>query len=125
MRIGILTGGGDVPGLNPCIRSVVLNASDRGWTVLGFRRGWQGLLEIDPDDPDQIWGGARIAADAAYGEIVCHCERITLGEMRDALQERRKAFMPSALQGLAIVGAAGEEQDGHEAIVGELAHFLD
>ena len=54
MRIGILTGGGDVPGLNPCIRSVVLNASDRGWDVVGFRRGWQGLLEIDPDDPASV-----------------------------------------------------------------------
>jgi 6-phosphofructokinase 1 len=40
MRIGILTGGGDVPGLNPCIRSVALSAIDRGWAVTGFRRGW-------------------------------------------------------------------------------------
>lgn len=51
MRIGILTGGGDVPGLNPCIRSITLSALDRGWEVIGFRRGWQGLLAIDPDDP--------------------------------------------------------------------------
>ena len=36
MKIGILTGGGDVPGLNPCIRSVTLNADDRGWEVIGF-----------------------------------------------------------------------------------------
>lgn len=54
MRIGILTGGGDVPGLNPCIRSVVLGADDRGWEVVGFRRGWQGLLDIDPDDPASV-----------------------------------------------------------------------
>jgi len=51
MRIGILTGGGDVPGLNPCIRSITLSALDRGWDVIGFRRGWQGLLDIDLDDP--------------------------------------------------------------------------
>ena len=50
MRIGILTGGGDVPGLNPCIRAVTLGAADRGWEVVGFRRGWQGLLDIDPGD---------------------------------------------------------------------------
>ena len=50
MKIGILTGGGDVPGLNPCIRSVTLSADDLGWEVLGFRRGWEGVLEIDPDD---------------------------------------------------------------------------
>src|SRR6185436_15143299 len=54
MRIGILTGGGDVPGLNPCIRSVTLSADDLGWDVVGFRRGWQGFLEIDPDDPASI-----------------------------------------------------------------------
>lgn len=54
MHIGILTGGGDVPGLNPCIRSVALSAIDRGWTVTGFRRGWEGFLKIDPDDPASI-----------------------------------------------------------------------
>ena len=54
MRIGILTGGGDVPGLNPCIRSVTLSADDLGWTVVGFRRGWEGVMAIDPDDPDSI-----------------------------------------------------------------------
>jgi 6-phosphofructokinase len=54
MRIGILTGGGDVPGLNPCIRSVTLSAIDLGWEVIGFRRGWGGFLKIDPDDPASI-----------------------------------------------------------------------
>jgi 6-phosphofructokinase 1 len=54
MRIGILTGGGDVPGLNPCIRSITLSADDLGWEVMGFRRGWQGFLEINPDDPASI-----------------------------------------------------------------------
>jgi len=51
VRIGILTGGGDVPGLNACIRSVVLSADDLGWTVTGFRRGWEGVMAIDPPDP--------------------------------------------------------------------------
>jgi len=54
VRIGILTGGGDVPGLNACIRSITLSATDLGWDVLGFRRGWQGVLSIDPDDPQSI-----------------------------------------------------------------------
>lgn len=54
MRIAILTGGGDVPGLNPCIRSVTLSADDLGWEVVGFRRGWEGVLEIDPADPASI-----------------------------------------------------------------------
>jgi 6-phosphofructokinase 1 len=54
MRIGILTGGGDVPGLNACIRSVALSAIDLGWDVTGFRRGWEGLLKIDPDERPSI-----------------------------------------------------------------------
>jgi 6-phosphofructokinase 1 len=54
MRIGVLTGGGDVPGLNACIRSITLSADDLGWSVTGFRRGWQGVLDIDPGDPASI-----------------------------------------------------------------------
>ena len=52
MRIGILTGGGDVPGLNPCIKAVTWRAGERGWEVIGFRRGWQGPLHFNPDDPE-------------------------------------------------------------------------
>jgi 6-phosphofructokinase 1 len=44
MRIGILTGGGDVPGLNPCIKAVVDRATDENHKVIGLRRGWAGLL---------------------------------------------------------------------------------
>src|SRR6266850_7740315 len=54
MRIGILTGGGDVPGLNPCIKAVVSNALERDWQVLGIRRGWAGLLELDPEEPGSV-----------------------------------------------------------------------
>jgi 6-phosphofructokinase 1 len=54
LKIGILTGGGDVPGLNPCIRSIVLSADALGWEVVGFRRGWQGVLEIEPEDSASI-----------------------------------------------------------------------
>ena len=54
MRIGILTGGGDVPGLNACIRSVVLSADALGWEVIGFRRGWEGVMRIDPADPASV-----------------------------------------------------------------------
>jgi 6-phosphofructokinase len=50
MRIGILTGGGDVPGLNPCIKAVVNRAADEGIEVVGIRRGWGGLLNYNPDD---------------------------------------------------------------------------
>ena len=52
MRIGILTGGGDVPGLNPCIKAVVNRVSEAGHSVVGIRRGWGGLLNANPDDPE-------------------------------------------------------------------------
>lgn len=49
--IGILTGGGDVPGLNPAIRAVTIRASREGYKVIGIRRGWAGLIDVvrDPD----------------------------------------------------------------------------
>jgi len=49
--IAILTGGGDVPGLNPCIKTLVYRAASEGIQVLGIRRGWAGLLNYNPDDP--------------------------------------------------------------------------
>ena len=51
MRIGILTGGGDVPGLNPCIKAVVNRVAHDGHEVVGLRRGWAALLQHNPDDP--------------------------------------------------------------------------
>jgi 6-phosphofructokinase 1 len=56
-RIGILTGGGDVPGLNSVIKSVVYRASELGWEAVGIRRGWQGLTHQRPGaepDPDFV-----------------------------------------------------------------------
>jgi len=50
-RIGILTGGGDVPGLNSVIKTVVYRGSEIGCEVLGIRRGWEGLTHVDLNDP--------------------------------------------------------------------------
>jgi 6-phosphofructokinase len=52
-RIGILTGGGDVPGLNPCIKAAVFHAIDEGHEVVGIRRGWGGLLNYNADAPGE------------------------------------------------------------------------
>jgi len=51
-RIGILTGGGDVPGLNQAIKGVVYRASDIGHQVIGLRRGWEGLTHLNMDDAE-------------------------------------------------------------------------
>jgi ATP-dependent phosphofructokinase / diphosphate-dependent phosphofructokinase len=47
--IAILTGGGDVPGLNPAIRAVTIRANREGYKVIGLRRGWAGIMEIKRD----------------------------------------------------------------------------
>ena len=48
--IGLLTGGGDVPGLNPCMKAVVLSALEAGYQVIGIRKGWGGLLNYNLDE---------------------------------------------------------------------------
>ena len=52
--IAVLTGGGDVPGLNPCIKSLTYRACEAGMKVLGIKRGWAGLLNYDREDPDSF-----------------------------------------------------------------------
>ena len=53
-KIGILTGGGDVPGLNVAIKAVVSRARDHEIDIIGLRRGWYSLIKINPDDPMSI-----------------------------------------------------------------------
>src|SRR5512136_3089593 len=48
--IGILTGGGDVPGLNPAIRAVTIRALREGYKVIGLRRGWAGIMDVIRDE---------------------------------------------------------------------------
>jgi ATP-dependent phosphofructokinase / diphosphate-dependent phosphofructokinase len=88
MRIGILTGGGDVPGLNPCIKAVVQRVIDDGHEVLGLRRGWAGLLECDPDDPESVatsplpLNKAVVRTIDRSGGTVLHTSRTNPGRVR-------------------------------------------
>src|ERR1700688_423399 len=50
-RVGILTGGGDVPGLNSVVKSVVYRGGEIDCEVIGIRRGWAGLTHVDLKDP--------------------------------------------------------------------------
>src|SRR5271170_6898022 len=50
-RIGILTGGGDVPGLNSVIKEVTYRATENSCEVVGIRRGWEGLTHVQLDEP--------------------------------------------------------------------------
>ncbi len=88
MRIGVLTGGGDVPGLNAAIKAVVLRAAEQGHEVLGLRRGWAGLLHVDPDDPSSI-GEYTQPMDATWvrtidrtGGTILHTSRTHPGKVK-------------------------------------------
>jgi 6-phosphofructokinase len=55
MKIAVLTGGGDVPGLNPTIKALVYRAQEEGYEVIGFRRGWWGPLHYSLEDNALHW----------------------------------------------------------------------
>lgn len=89
MRIGVLTGGGDVPGLNPCIKAVVERASDNGWEVIGIKRGWGGLLNynLDANQKDQEeWASPLTRMDVRtidrYGGTHLHTSRTNPQKVR-------------------------------------------
>lgn len=106
MRIGILTGGGDVPGLNPCIKAVVREAESQGWEVLGIRRGWAGLLHYDPSDPasSQEWleplSSASVRTIDRYGGTHLHTSRTNP-------QKVRESDLPQFLEGRFELNAEG------------------
>jgi 6-phosphofructokinase 1 len=90
MRIGILTGGGDVPGLNACIKAVVNRVADHGHEVVGVRRGWGGLLTANPDDPDTLKDNfvklsrKRVRKVDRTGGTFLHTSRTNPGNVRAA-----------------------------------------
>ncbi len=105
MRIGILTGGGDVPGLNPCIKAVVDRVSDEGHEVVGIRRGWGGLLESDPSDPESLASNLipldrnRVRTVDRTGGTFLHTSRTNPGQVPvdavpEMLQEQAKGDGP-------------------------------
>ena len=61
--IAILTGGGDVPGLNPAIRAVTIRANREGYKVIGLRRGWAGITEIIRDHKADNSNNFQILSD--------------------------------------------------------------
>lgn len=119
MHLGILTGGGDVPGLNPAIKAVVTEAYARGWRVTGFRRGWAGPVATNPDDLEGT-AGARMALtpesvrgiDRTGGTILhtsrTNPSRIAPDDLPDFLRDR-----------------AGEARDGKVDITDHVLRVLD
>jgi ATP-dependent phosphofructokinase / diphosphate-dependent phosphofructokinase len=98
MKIGILTGGGDVPGLNPCIKAVVNRAADAGIDVVGIRRGWGGLLNYNLDDESdrdewvQPLTPTHVRTIDRYGGTHLHTSRTNPGKVKPNM-------MPGFLEG--------------------------
>ena len=98
-RIGILTGGGDVPGLNSVIKSVVYRSSELGYEVLGIRRGWEGLThmkrgsELDPSYIRLLDRTNTRAIDRTGGTVL-HTSRTNPTKMK-------RSALPPALAGAA------------------------
>jgi 6-phosphofructokinase 1 len=88
MRLAVLTGGGDVPGLNPCIKALVTRVQAAGHEVLGVRRGWAGLLECNPDEEATLAGNVRrlelndVRTIDRTGGTMLHTSRTNPGNVR-------------------------------------------
>ncbi|MCU0483434.1 MAG: 6-phosphofructokinase [Chloroflexi bacterium] len=88
-RVGILTGGGDVPGLNSAIKSVVFRGTELGFETIGIRRGWEGLTHLRPGrdlDPDYVIPLDRINTRTIdrTGGTWLHSSRTNPAKMRAA-----------------------------------------
>jgi 6-phosphofructokinase len=119
MHIGILTGGGDVPGLNPTIKTVVNEAFDRGWRVTGFRRGWAGPVESNPNDLE----GTASARMTLSPEIVRGIDRTggtILHTSRTNPSRMAVADLPAFLS-----NRAGDAKDGRLDITDHVLAVFD
>lgn len=96
--IGILTGGGDVPGLNPAIRAVTIRALREGYRVIGLRRGWAGLIEVirekdyDNSDNYQTLSEELVNRAGRTGGTFLHTSRTNPSQVK-------KSHIPAHLQG--------------------------
>ena len=117
--IGILTGGGDVPGLNPAIRGVTLRALREGYQVIGIRHGWAGLVDMvrekDYDNSDNFFLLDEETVDRAgrTGGTFLHSSRTNPGRagkssvpahLKDKFTAERNDLTPEVLQNLAWLG---------------------
>ena len=101
MRFAVLTGGGDVPGLNPCIKAFVNRVHAAGHEVLGVRRGWAGLLHYEPDAPGthglvSTLDPAAVRTIDRTGGTVLHTSRTNPGSVRT---HDVPAFLADSIQG--------------------------
>jgi 6-phosphofructokinase 1 len=105
-RVGILTGGGDVPGLNPCIKALVNRAEDTGLQAVGLRRGWGAFVAMDPDVPETF---ARHAIELDRGAVrtIDRTGGTWLHTSRTNPANVREADAPAHVRAGAVPGVGG------------------
>jgi 6-phosphofructokinase 1 len=114
-RIGIVTGGGDCPGLNAVIRAVVKAASKRGWEVLGFHGGFEGLLDppkfklLDYREMGALlYRGGTVLGTANRGRFSAKTGHGDVRQLpKELLDEARAAFDRFGLRALVCIGGDG------------------
>lgn len=105
-EIGIMTGGGDCPGLNPVIRAVVKRAILEGWQVLGFRNGWRGLV----DDEFVILDDRTVSGILPKGGTILGTSRTNPYKKPNEIEKLRSNYHKHHLKALIAVG--GEDTLG-------------
>jgi len=105
-KIGILTGGGDCPGLNPVIRAVVRKAFNEGFEVIGFKNGWKGLIENDTMKLDL----AAISGILPKGGTILGTSRTNPYKKEGGVEKVKANFKANGLSALIAVG--GEDTLG-------------
>jgi len=105
-EIGILTGGGDCPGLNPVIRAVVRRATLEGWQVLGFRNGWKGII----DDEFVILDDRSVSGILPKGGTILGTSRTNPYKKAGDNERLKSNFYKHNLKALIVVG--GEDTLG-------------
>lgn len=103
MRIGVLTGGGDCPGLNAAIRAIVRCASDDGVSVLGIRNGFRGLLENDVTELTR----ASVIGILPRGGTILGTSRFNPLKDEACTKLVKENFAMHGLDGLVVVGGEG------------------
>ncbi|MFO8010323.1 MAG: ATP-dependent 6-phosphofructokinase [Dehalococcoidia bacterium] len=117
--IGILTGGGDVPGLNPAIRAVTIRAIREGYQVIGIRRGWSGAIELIRDSKADNSNNCQILTEELVnkagrtGGTFLHSSRTHPGHvsadnvpehLRDSYNDEVNDLTPEVLKNLDFLG---------------------
>jgi len=105
-RVGILTGGGDCPGLNAVIRAVTRRSLDRGWDVAAVREGWRGLL----DGLVQPLGAREISGILPRGGTIIGTSRTNPYKVEGGVERLLETVQREGLDALVAIG--GEDTLG-------------